>query len=32
VLVIEVEERGTIILNAVYLGTSEATNLWGGWT
>jgi hypothetical protein len=30
VLVIEVEERGTIILNAVYLGTSEATNLWGG--
>jgi len=32
VLVIEVEERGTIILNAVYLGTSEATNLWAGWT
>jgi outer membrane protein assembly factor BamA len=30
VLVIEVEERGTIILNAVYLGTSEATNVWGG--
>ena len=30
VLVIEVEERGTIILNAVYLGTSEATDVWGG--
>ncbi|MGB8299346.1 MAG: BamA/TamA family outer membrane protein [Polyangia bacterium] len=30
VLVIEVEERGTVILNAVPLGTSEATNVWGG--
>jgi outer membrane protein insertion porin family len=30
VLVIEVEERGTIILNAIYLGTSEATDVWGG--
>ncbi len=30
VLVIEVEERGTIILNAIYLGTSDATTLWGG--
>ena len=30
VLVVEVEERGTIILNAIYLGTSEATTLWGG--
>ncbi|HJX54216.1 MAG TPA: BamA/TamA family outer membrane protein [Polyangia bacterium] len=30
VLVIEVEERGTIILNAVHLGTSDATTLWGG--
>ena len=30
VLVIEVEERGTIILNAVHLGTSEATDVWGG--
>jgi outer membrane protein assembly factor BamA len=30
VLVIKVEERGTIILNAVHLGTSEATTLWGG--
>jgi outer membrane protein assembly factor BamA len=30
VLVIEVEERGTIILNAIHLGTSDATTLWGG--
>ncbi|HJX65978.1 MAG TPA: BamA/TamA family outer membrane protein [Polyangia bacterium] len=30
VLVIEVEERGTIILNAMHLGTSDATTLWGG--
>jgi outer membrane protein assembly factor BamA len=30
VLIIEVEERGTIILNAIHLGTSEATTLWGG--
>jgi outer membrane protein insertion porin family len=30
VLVVNVEERGTIILNAIHLGTSEATTLWGG--
>jgi outer membrane protein assembly factor BamA len=29
-LVVEVEERGTRVLNAVYLGTSEATKFWGG--
>lgn len=29
-LVVEVEERGTIILDALYLGTSQATALWGG--
>jgi len=29
-LVIEVEERGTIILDALYLGTSQATSVWGG--
>jgi outer membrane protein assembly factor BamA len=29
-LVVEVEERGTIILDALYLGTSQATNAWGG--
>jgi outer membrane protein insertion porin family len=29
-LVIEVEERGTIILDAIYLGSSQATALWGG--
>ncbi len=29
-LVVEVEERGTIILDALYLGTSQATTLWGG--
>ena len=29
-LIVEVEERGTAILNALYLGTSEATLLWGG--
>ena len=29
-LVIEVEERGTIILDALYLGTSQATDVWGG--
>ena len=26
----DVEERGTVIINALYLGTSEATPLWGG--
>ena len=30
VLMVDVEERGTVILNALYLGTSEATLLWGG--
>jgi outer membrane protein insertion porin family len=30
VLVVTVEERGTIIINAIHLGTSEATSLWGG--
>jgi outer membrane protein insertion porin family len=30
ILVVTVEERGTIIANAIYLGTSEATTLWGG--
>jgi hypothetical protein len=30
ILVVTVEERGTIIANAIYLGTSEATSLWGG--
>jgi outer membrane protein insertion porin family len=30
VLVVETEERGTAVLNALYLGTSEATLLWGG--
>jgi outer membrane protein insertion porin family len=29
-LVVEVEERGTIILDALYLGTSQATDIWGG--
>jgi outer membrane protein insertion porin family len=29
-LIVNVEERGTTILNALYLGTSEATLLWGG--
>jgi outer membrane protein assembly factor BamA len=29
-LVVEVEERGTIILDALYLGTSQATTVWGG--
>ena len=29
-LVVEVEERGTVILDALYLGTSQATALWGG--
>jgi outer membrane protein insertion porin family len=29
-LVVEVEERGTIILDALYLGTSQATSVWGG--
>jgi outer membrane protein insertion porin family len=30
ILVVTVEERGTIIINALHLGTSEATALWGG--
>lgn len=30
ILVVEVEERGTIIVNGLYLGTSEATAVWGG--
>ncbi len=30
VLVVEVEERGTVIINAIHLGTSDATALWGG--
>jgi outer membrane protein insertion porin family len=29
-LVVEVEERGTIILDALFLGTSQATSVWGG--
>ena len=30
ILVVTVEERGTIIINSLHLGTSEATALWGG--
>ena len=30
VLVVEVVERGTLILNEIFLGTSEATTFWGG--
>jgi outer membrane protein insertion porin family len=30
ILVVETEERGTAVLNALYLGTSEATLFWGG--
>ncbi|MEO8212755.1 MAG: BamA/TamA family outer membrane protein [Myxococcales bacterium] len=30
VLIVEVEERGTVILNALYLGSSAATAFWGG--
>ncbi|MES1205164.1 MAG: hypothetical protein ABUS79_04430 [Pseudomonadota bacterium] len=30
VLFIDVEERGTVILNAIYLGSSAATAFWGG--
>ena len=30
VLVIDVEERGTIVVGAIPLGTSDATTLWGG--
>lgn len=30
VLNIDVEERGTVILNALYLGSSAATAFWGG--
>lgn len=29
-LVVEVEERGTVILDAIYLGSSRATAFWGG--
>jgi outer membrane protein insertion porin family len=29
-LVVEVEERGTVILDAIYLGSSQATAFWGG--
>ena len=29
-LIVEVEERGTIVLDALYLGTSQATTVWGG--
>ena len=29
ILVVRLEERGTILLNDVYLGTSEATEFWG---
>jgi outer membrane protein insertion porin family len=30
ILVVEVKERGTIILNEIFLGNSEATTAWGG--
>lgn len=30
VLLVDVEERGTVILNALYLGSSRATAFWGG--
>ena len=30
VLIVDVEERGTVILNALYLGISAATSFWGG--
>lgn len=30
VLLVDVEERGTVILNALYLGSSAATTFWGG--
>jgi hypothetical protein len=30
ILVIEVKERGTIIINNIHLGSSEATSFWGG--
>jgi len=30
ILVVEVQERGTVIINGLYLGTSEATLAWGG--
>jgi outer membrane protein insertion porin family len=30
VLIVDVEERGTVILNALYLGSSDATAFWGG--
>lgn len=30
ILIVEVEERGTIIVDAIHLGSSAATALWGG--
>lgn len=30
VLLVEVEERGTIVINELFLGTSAATSFWGG--
>jgi outer membrane protein insertion porin family len=30
VLTVTIEERGSIIINALHFGTSEATTLWGG--
>lgn len=30
VLLVDVEERGTVVLNALYLGSSAATPFWGG--
>ena len=30
ILLVDVEERGTIVLNALYLGASAATDFWGG--
>jgi outer membrane protein assembly factor BamA len=30
ILVVEVVERGTLILNEIFLGTSEATTIWAG--
>jgi len=30
ILIVDVEERGTIILNGLYLGSSAATTFWGG--
>lgn len=30
ILIVDVEERGTVILNAIHLGSSRATTFWGG--